>query len=63
MNTLFKKPHPWGAWMAPSVKWLILAQIMISGSWEESCFRLPTKQGNLLFSSPSPSVLLSLPPA
>ena len=39
------KTMPWGAWVAQSVKYLPLAQVMISGSWDRALSRLPTEQG------------------
>ena len=51
---------PWGAWVAQSVKHLPLAQVMISGSWDQSPHQAPCSVLSGESASPSPS---ASPPA
>ena len=51
-----KTKVPWGTWVAQLVKWLALAQVMISGSWDQPGVGLPTQWGVCFSLSLRPSL-------
>ena len=51
--------HTWDTWVAQSVKHLPLAQVMITGSWDQApCHRAPCSVGSLLLPLPLPPLPL-----